>query len=200
VLFDEIEKAHPDIFNLFLQILDDGMLTDSKGLRVSFKNAVIIMTSNIGAQALSRTGNLGFGAGSDSADAQNEKNAENALKEYFRPEFLGRVDEIVVFRHLDENSIRKITEKLLSECKLRMEKLGVNIIFEESIFELIAKKGFDKKSGAREARRESARLLEDAFAEKFIKGEICKGDKVICFADDEGVHFCRSVGAILPAP
>ncbi len=200
VLFDEIEKAHPDIFNLFLQILDDGMLTDSKGLRVSFKNAVIIMTSNIGAQALSRAGTFGFGADETSAELQNEKSAENALKEYFRPEFLGRVDEIVVFRHLDEKSIRKITEKLLSECKNRMEKLGVNIVFEESVFELISKKGFDKKSGAREARRESARLLEDAFAEKFIKGEISKGDKVICFAEDGEVRFYKSVPAILPAP
>ena len=200
VLFDEIEKAHPDIFNLFLQILDDGMLTDSKGIRVSFKNAVIIMTSNIGAQALSRAGNLGFGAENSSCEVQNEKNAENALKEHFRPEFLGRVDEIVVFRHLDENSIRKITEKLLSECRYRMEKLGVDITFDESIFDLVSKRGFNKKSGAREARRESARLLEDAFAEKFIKGEICKCDKVICFADDGEVHFCKSVCAILPAP
>ena len=199
VLFDEIEKAHPDIFNLFLQILDDGMLTDSKGLRVSFKNAVIIMTSNIGAQALSRAGGFGFGSDASSSELQNEKSAENALKEYFRPEFLGRVDEIVVFRHLDEKSIRRITEKLLCECKERIEKLGVNIIFEESVFELIAKRGFDKKSGAREARRESARLLEDAFAERFIKGEITKGDSVICVAEDGEVRFCKSVPAILPA-
>jgi len=199
VLFDEIEKAHPDIFNLFLQILDDGMLTDSKGMRVSFKNAVIIMTSNVGAETLSRTSTAGFGVQSEDGDSRTKEAAVNALKSHFRPEFLGRVDEIAVFSHLDAKSIRRITEKLLAECRLRMEKLGVSVVFEESVYELIAQRGFDKKSGAREARRESARLLEDSFAEKFIKDEIEKGDKVICFAENGEVRFLKNVPAIAPA-
>ena len=125
--------------------------------------------------------------------------AMNALKDHFRPEFLGRVDEIVVFEHLDEQSIRKITEKLLSDAQERMEKLGVKVIFEESVRALVAAKGFDKKSGAREARRETARLIEDAFAEKFIKGEISSGETVVCYAQNGEVHYRKNVPAIMPA-
>ena len=183
VLFDEIEKAHRDIFNLFLQILEDGSLTDSRGVKANFRNAVIIMTSNIGSSSLSRTSSLGFGTESaKERDENNRKLASDALKEYFRPEFLGRVDEIIFFDHLDEESVRRISEKMLGSIKERIAKLGVDISFDESVIELVAKRGFDKRSGAREARREIGRLIEDSFAEEFMRGKLTAGDIAVCFA------------------
>lgn len=199
VLFDEIEKAHPDIFNLFLQILDDGVLTDAKGTRVTFKNTVMIMTSNLGS-SFSRSSVLGFGESSGEGEREKLRlDAMAALKAHFRPEFLGRVDEIVVFDMLDEVSIRKITAGLLSETQKRIERLGVNIIFEESITVLISKEGFDKNSGAREARRKAERLIDDTFAERFIRGEFAAGDTVVCYAEKGEVHYRKNVPAILPA-
>jgi ATP-dependent Clp protease ATP-binding subunit ClpC len=190
VLFDEVEKAHPDVFNLFLQVLDDGMLTDAKGTRVSFKNTVIIMTSNIGAAALERGNALGFGADKEGESAEKAKKLAAAeLKNYFRPEFLGRVDEIIVFDHLSEESIRKITKKMLDEIGKRIEKLGVKITFEESALALVAARGFNKKSGAREARRESAHLIEDSFAEEFIRGNLKSGDKTVCYAEEGKILY-----------
>ena len=194
VLFDEIEKAHPDIFNLFLQILDEGMLTDAKGVRVSFKNTVIIMTSNIGASALACKTSLGFGTESvGSLNESNKKASKDALKQYFRPEFLGRVDETIIFDYLNEDSIRKITENMLSEVSARAEKLGVNLRFDASALALVASKGFDKKSGAREARREVSRLIEDSFAESFLHGSFSRGDDVTCYADDSGIKYRKNI-------
>lgn len=190
VLFDEVEKAHPDVFNLFLQILDDGMLTDSVGTRASFKNSVIIMTSNVGAEALSKATSTGFGA--DSVEDHSEKTkklASQALTEYFRPEFLGRVDEVIVFEHLNGESIRKIAKNMLDDIGRRIEKLGVSITFDDSVLELIADRGFNKKSGAREARREIARLVEDSFAEMFIRGAFEEGDSLICYAENGEVGY-----------
>ncbi len=202
VLFDEIEKAHPDIFNLFLQILDDGVLTDAKGTSVTFKNTVMIMTSNLGS-SFARSSVLGFGGKSSEGEREEHEkmrsDAMSALKAHFRPEFLGRVDEIVVFDMLDEASIRKITAGLLSETRKRIERLGVDIIFEESITALISKEGFDKNSGAREARRKAERLIDDTFAERFIKGEFAAGDTVVCYAENGEVHYRKNVPAILPA-
>ncbi len=190
VLFDEVEKAHPDIFNLFLQILDDGVLTDARGTKASFKNAVIIMTSNIGAAALSRTGVLGFGAENAAAGAESAKKAAaQALHEHFRPEFLGRVDEIIVFEHLSAESIRKIAANMLAELGGRIEKLGVKMIFEESALSLVAERGFNQKSGAREARRECARLIEDTFAEEFLRGKFLAGATVVCAAEEGKIVY-----------
>jgi ATP-dependent Clp protease ATP-binding subunit ClpC len=189
VLFDEVEKAHPDIFNLFLQILDDGVLTDSRGVRASFKNAVIIMTSNIGASLLSRRHSLGFGESREAEAGKAKEQAREALREHFRPEFLARVDEIIVFDHLSEESVRKIAEKMLAAIGERIAKLGVNVTFDESALSLVAERGFNKKSGAREARRESARLIEDSFAEEFLRGRFQKGDKLICFAEDGKIRY-----------
>ena len=191
VLFDEVEKAHPDIFNLFLQVLDDGVLTDSRGVRASFKNAVIIMTSNIGASALSRTHSLGFGEGGGAEEGRAKAQACEALRAHFRPEFLARVDEIIVFDHLSEESIRKITKKMLADVGERIEKLGVKITFDESALRLVAERGFNKKSGAREARRESARLIEDSFAEKFLRGGFKSGDSIVCYAENGEIRYRR---------
>ncbi|MGN1094990.1 MAG: ATP-dependent Clp protease ATP-binding subunit [Eubacteriales bacterium] len=197
VLFDEIEKAHTDIFNLFLQILDDGMLTDAHGTRVSFKHSVIIMTSNIGADILFRAGSLGFAADSALSEKEHARNAlQNALRSHFRPEFLGRVDEIVIFDRLSEESIRKITDKLLSEISERIKKLGVDIVFDESAKLLISHRGFDKNSGAREARRVAEKLIEDTFAEEFIKGRILKGGSVVCFAEKDAIIYRKNAPAL----
>jgi ATP-dependent Clp protease ATP-binding subunit ClpA len=189
VLFDEIEKAHPDIFNLFLQILDDGVLTDSGGTRACFKNAVIIMTSNVGAAALTQKHSLGFGEGGSAEEGKAKAQAREALRAHFSPEFLARIDEIIVFDHLSEESIRKIAEKMLSAIGERIEKLGVKIRFDESALELVAERGFNKKSGAREARRESARLIEDSFAEGFLRGKFKKGERLVCFAEDGKIGY-----------
>jgi ATP-dependent Clp protease ATP-binding subunit ClpC len=190
VLFDEVEKAHPDIFNLFLQILDDGVLTDAGGTRASFKNAVIIMTSNIGASALTQKSMLGFGAENVHQSSENaKKEAASALKEYFHPEFLGRVDEIIVFGHLSEESIRKIAQNMLCELAARIEKLGVKIHFAESALALVAERGFNKKSGAREARREIARLIEDTFAEEYLRGKLCAGESILCYAENGEIRY-----------
>ena len=189
VLFDEIEKAHPDIFNLFLQILDDGVLTDSGGTRAGFKNAVIIMTSNVGAAALAQKHSLGFGEGGSAEEGKAKAQAREALRAHFSPEFLARIDEIIVFDHLSEESIRKIAEKMLSAIGERIEKLGVKIRFDESALELVAERGFNKKSGAREARRESARLIEDSFAEGFLRGKFKKGERLVCFAEDGKIGY-----------
>jgi len=191
VLFDEVEKAHPDIFNLFLQILDDGVLTDSSGVKASFKNAVIIMTSNIGAAELSQKYSLGFGESIGAEAGKAKAQAREALRTYFRPEFLARIDEIIVFDHLSEASIRKIAEKMLAAIGERIAKLGVKLRFEESALALVAERGFNKKSGAREARRESARLIEDSFAEGFLRGSFKSGDKIICFAENGEIRYRR---------
>jgi ATP-dependent Clp protease ATP-binding subunit ClpC len=190
VLFDEIEKAHPDIFNLFLQILDDGMLTDSQGVRACFKNAVIIMTSNIGAGELMQKKALGFSGVTGEGQAKKAKeNARLALRAHFRPEFLGRVDEIIVFEHLSEESVRKITEKMLADIGARIAKLGVTVTFHESAVRLVAERGFNPKSGAREARRESERLIEDSFAEGFIRGRFKSGDALVCFEREGQIDY-----------
>jgi ATP-dependent Clp protease ATP-binding subunit ClpC len=190
VLFDEVEKAHPDVFNLFLQILDDGVLTDARGTRISFKNTVIIMTSNIGSAVLAKKTALGFGAEGESAAAESrKKEAAEALREHFRPEFLGRVDEIIVFDYLDGASIRAISQRMLGAIGQRIETLGVSIRFEESVLALVSARGFNKKSGAREARREIEKLIEDSFAEAYLRGDISAGDKVLCFAHDGEVEY-----------
>ncbi len=193
VLFDEIEKAHPDIFNLFLQILDDGVLTDSRGTRSSFKNAVIIMTSNIGADMLERDKRAGFTVSEDieSERVRTRKNVLSALSEHFRPEFLGRVDEIVIFEHLSRESIEKITDMMLVSVKSRIETLGVEVEFDGSIRALLAERGFDRRSGAREARRVCEKIIEDSFAEHFIRGDIAAGDLVLCTASGERADWIK---------
>ncbi len=180
VLFDEIEKAHPDVFNIMLQILDDGILTDSQGRKVDFKNTVIIMTSNVGASALTeRTKSLGFS--SSPADAEKssvEENVMQALKATFRPEFLNRLDDIIVFNRLVSADIKKIALIMLSDVKKRISEIGVNITFDESVVEFISEKGFDKVYGARPLRRAITNLVEDSFSETMLEGKIKAGDNI----------------------
>ena len=180
ILFDEIEKAHPDVFNILLQILEDGILTDSHGRRVDFKNSVIIMTSNLGHSADTEPKKLGFVTDDDKAASSDRQTAKvmDALKGYFRPEFLNRVDEIVVFRRLSDDDIKKIASLMLSEIAKRISDLGIEISFDDAVTEMLAKEGFDDNYGARPLRRAIQRKIEDGLSVELLEEKIKKGDKV----------------------
>jgi len=190
VLFDEIEKAHPDVFNIMLQILEDGILTDSQGRRVDFKNTIIIMTSNVGAsRMLEKQQTLGFGssAGADNTDVRSKAMA--ALRETFRPEFLNRIDEIIVFSRLGEDDIRRIASLMLGEVAKRIESLGVSISFSDEVVALMAKQGMDEVYGARPLRREIQRAIEDSFSTAMLEGRVKAGDSVSAVVEDGAVVY-----------
>ena len=185
VLFDEIEKAHPDVFNIMLQVLDDGILTDSQGRKVDFKNTVIIMTSNIGASSLSAPRSLGF----SEVKEDNDKKAADArvmgaLKSTFRPEFINRIDDIIIFNRLDKDGIERIATLMLSEVSNRIAELGVTVEFDKSVVELVSAEGFDPEYGARPLRRTVVRMVEDSFSTEMLEGKIKSGNKVIATARD----------------
>ena len=180
LLFDEIEKAHPDVFNILLQILDDGRLTDSRGRVVSFKDTVIIMTSNAGANMISKQSSIGFNQeNEDKKEYENIKDVVNeALKATFRPEFLNRVDEIIVFKPLTEKDIKDIVVLMLEELKDRLLLMNINVKFTNKVVKYIADKGFDKEYGARPLERAIRNYIEDEIAEQILEGEILEGDDV----------------------
>ncbi|MEW6006369.1 MAG: ATP-dependent Clp protease ATP-binding subunit [Stygiobacter sp.] len=184
VLFDEIEKAHPDVFNLLLQVLDDGILTDSLGRRVDFKNTIIIMTSNVGTREIKSTGGFGFGEDSETDMYSKLKNTlEDAMKRLFNPEFLNRIDETIVFRSLDKNDIKQIA---LIEMKDLIKNLNTNKIeieLDESALNFIAEKGFDPKFGARPLKRAIQKYIEDPLAEELLLNNFKEGDKIIVTHD-----------------
>lgn len=189
VLFDEIEKAHPDVFNMLLQILDDGILTDSQGRNVNFKNTVIIMTSNIGARLITeKKKSMGFG---DAASAEQDQSqikslVTEELKKEFRPEFLNRLDDIIVFHKLSQEDILKIAYNMLKNLTERSRGLGIEVEFDESVAKQVAEIGFDAVYGARPLRRAIQSNVEDALSEKILEGEISKGDKIkFVFEDGE---------------
>ena len=181
ILFDEIEKAHPDVFNILLQILDDGQLTDSQGRRVDFKNCVIIMTSNVGARSISEPKSLGFASeiSRDEVNKNIKNNVTDELKKMFRPEFLNRVDDIIVFSQLNEEEIGKIASVMLENMKKRLLANDITADFHESAIKLLAKEGFDPVYGARPLRRAITSKVEDLFAEEMLDGKIKSGDSVI---------------------
>jgi ATP-dependent Clp protease ATP-binding subunit ClpC len=193
VLFDEIEKAHPDVFNILLQVLEDGVLTDSQGRRVDFKNTVLILTSNVGASALTgpARGTLGFAesTGEDSAKSAADKRVMDALKSTFRPEFLNRIDDIIIFNKLTEDNIRAIATLMLDEVKARIKALNIDIAFEESAVAHLAGEGFDAVYGARPLRRAIVRLVEDAFSTEMLEGRIKKGDCITVKEKDGKLVF-----------
>ncbi len=193
ILFDEIEKAHPDVFNIMLQILDEGTLTDSKGVKVDFKNTVIVMTSNVGAQSITSAGKpLGFA--SDTSDKANEdikSKAMAALKELFRPEFLNRVDGIIVFNKLTKAEISEIAGKMLDEVKTRIEKIGVSVTFTDAVVAYLADIGFDPVYGARPLRREIQRTIEDSFSNEMLAGSLAAGDRVTADIQDGKIVYTK---------
>ena len=190
VLFDEIEKAHPDVFNILLQVLEDGILTDSQGRRVDFRNTVIILTSNVGASELAATKSLGFSAEAarDDADAKRAR-MMSALKGTFRPEFLNRIDDIIVFNSLDSASIERIASLMLEDVCKRIRALGIEIEFDPSVPALLAKEGFDAAYGARPLRRAVVRMVEDPFSTDMLEGKIHAGDRIRARAEDGRILF-----------
>ena len=191
VLFDEIEKAHPDVFNIMLQILEDGILTDAQGRTVSFKNALIIMTSNLGSIENQNSHSLGF---SYEKNSENETKARagrinDALKNAFRPEFLNRVDDIIIFNHLEKADILQITDILLDQLSERLKSIGIKIEFDLSVKEKIANEGFDEKFGARPIRRSIRRLIEDPLANEMLKGNIRYEMPIKATLEDEKIIF-----------
>ncbi len=191
ILFDEIEKAHPDVFNAMLQILDDGVLTDSQGRRVDFKNTVIIMTSNVGARMITETQRkLGFGNTEEKPDGDYEAVKERVmgeLKAQFRPEFINRIDDITVFHRLTLEDTVKISEILLAGLVKRVSERGIEVQVEPSAYEYLAKKGFDASYGARPLKRTIQTEVEDMLSEEILKGSVKPGDKIRVYADEEGV-------------
>ncbi len=192
ILFDEIEKAHSDVFNILLQVLDDGHITDSQGRKVDFKNTIIIMTSNTGAQRIIDPKKLGFVTASN-ADTEHEdmkKNVMDEVKQNFKPEFLNRIDDIIVFRALTEDDVRNISNFLLKELKQRVaSQMEIQLKFGDAVKKLIFEKGYDKKYGARPLKRAIQTNIEDVLAEAVLKGEIKRGDTVQVTVRNDKVKF-----------
>lgn len=192
VLFDEIEKAHPDILNIMLQILGDGRVTDSQGRTVDFKNTIIIMTSNLGARTITSGGKTALGFGSSSGDKAQEEydsikeSVMEELKNTFRPEFINRLDDIIVFRKLSEEDVELIAERMLKSLKARMSDMNINVEFDRSVAHTIGKHGFDPVYGARPIRRAIQSEIEDKLSEKILDGTVKAGESIkVSFEGDE---------------
>eukprot|EP00928_Gymnodinium_smaydae_P099825 TRINITY_DN9639_c0_g2_i3.p1 TRINITY_DN9639_c0_g2~~TRINITY_DN9639_c0_g2_i3.p1 ORF type:complete len:286 (-),score=79.21 TRINITY_DN9639_c0_g2_i3:30-887(-) len=194
VLFDEVEKAHPDVFNLLLQVLEDGRLTDSKGRVVSFKNALIIMTSNVGSQVIEKGlkggGGIGFAGMEDDAETATYKRLKSMvhdeLKNFFRPEFLNRLDEIIVFRSLTKPEVREIAELEFKKAFKLTEEKGLRLSLSQRFKDKVVEEGFNPVYGARPLRRAITRLLEDELAESFLKTPYTEGEYVTMDVDGDG--------------
>lgn len=197
VLFDEIEKAHPDVFNMLLQILDDGRLTDSNGRVVNFSNCVIVMTSNAGAHAINDGRVMGFGGDGSPADYVGMKNrVMEAVKQVFRPEFINRVDELVVFHALTQEEILQIADLMLRQMQKRLSGMGITLSYDAAVTRLLAEAGYDEKFGARPLRRAIQRQVEDALSEEIISGRLKLGDSVQATVEDGKLKLHR----LPPAP
>ena len=187
ILLDEIEKAHPDVYHLLLQVLDDGIITDSLGRRIDFKNAIIIMTSNIGSRQLKDFG-LGVGFNTSARETSKGKHSqsviENALKKTFAPEFLNRIDDIVIFDHLEREDIHKIIDIELGHLYKRVKEIGYTIEISEKAKDFIVEKGWDAQYGARPLKRAIQRYVEDPLAEEIIKTTISEGDHIMVEAEE----------------
>ena len=205
VLFDEIEKAHPDVFNLLLQLLEDGRLTDSKGRTVDFKNTLIIMTSNIGSKVIEKGGGgLGFEFSGESAEESQYTRIRSLvneeLKQYFRPEFLNRLDEIIVFRQLNRDEVKEIAEIMLKEVFGRMGEKGITLTVSDAFKERLVEEGYNPAYGARPLRRAVMRLLEDSLADEVLSGRIKDGDHAEVDVDENKKVVVRHKGQVDTAP
>ncbi|GJM42394.1 MAG: ATPase [Ardenticatenaceae bacterium] len=201
VLFDEIEKAHPDVWNTLLQLLDDGRLTDGQGRLVNFRNAVIVMTSNVGTSFVSSSGALGFAGTRDSDEAANHKRIEEALKKTFRPEFINRIDEIIIFEPLSEAHVVEIVTLQMKEVQERLsEQGGLSIILTEAAQRWLAKQGYDEDFGARPLRRALQRFVESPLSVNLLKGEFEAGDIVHIDEEEDLLVFQKAGNAPLEAP
>jgi ATP-dependent Clp protease ATP-binding subunit ClpC len=197
VLFDEIEKAHPDVFNMLLQILEDGILTDAQGRRVDFKNSIVIMTSNVGARMITEKHSLGFGdAGREDNDKVEQKrirdNVMSELKRTFRPEFLNRVDDIIVFNKLSKSDIHQIARRMLEQLDKRMDDMDIRVKITDAAVEQIANEGFDPIYGARPLRRAIQSKVEDALAESLLEGKFKAGDMIVVDVSENEFVFSKA--------
>ena len=194
VLFDEVEKAHPDVFNILLQVLEDGRLTDSTGRTVDFRNTICVMTSNVGAADVDKnTRGLGFSSERSGISAQSyERMKESMLEELkrsFRPEFLNRVDELIVFHQLDEENILKIAGLMVDSVAQRLAERGIRLSWDEEALKFLAKEGFDPTYGARPLRRAIQRMVEDDLSEEILSGRVRLGDSVRMGVDGGKLTF-----------
>lgn len=180
ILFDEIEKAHPDIFNILLQILDDGRLTDGQGRTVDFKNTIIIMTSNVGVSSLNEKATIGFETGNaeEKSKERSKEIIEKAVKEVFAPEFLNRLDEVIMFNPLSKKGIVEITRLMLEKTKKRLEAIDIDIDYDKKSVELLAKDGFNEEYGARPLERHITKMVEDRLAEDILDGKLDRNSKI----------------------
>jgi len=194
ILLDEIEKAHPDVLNILLQIMEDGRLTDGKGKTVDFRNTIVVMTSNIGASMIKKSSVLGFGTSKDESESEYEKMKETVLEELkksIKPEFLNRLDEIIVFHKLRDADIKQIIDIMLTQLEKRMKQLELNVEFAESVKNLIALKGTNLEYGARPLRRTIQTMIEDRLSEAILQGEIDRKNRIIVNAQDDKVVFAQ---------
>ena len=192
ILFDEIEKAHPDVFNIMLQILDDGRLTDAKGRHVNFKNTIIIMTSNVGASMITTTSRLGFSTSDDESKDKYEKLKETVteeMKKAFRPEFLNRIDETIVFSHLSQEEIRQIVDLMLKDLFKRLAERELSVEVTDEVKDHLAKNGYSEAYGARPLRRLIQRKIEDMLAEEILSGKYAPGDTIVIKLVDDKIAF-----------
>jgi len=194
ILFDEIEKAHPDVFNLMLQILDDGRLTDSRGRKVNFKNTIIIMTSNIGASMIENTSKLGFAVANDEAQDRYDRLKDTVteeMKKFFRPEFLNRIDDTIVFAHLSKPEIREIVDLMLADLVKRLKAQELQISVPDDVKDYLADKGYSQAYGARPLRRVIQKQIEDPIAEEILTGKYKEGDTIALKLEDKKIVFER---------
>ena len=192
ILFDEIEKAHPDVFNIMLQILDDGRLTDSKGRHINFKNTIIIMTSNVGASMITTTSKLGFSVAEDEQKDKYEKLKDTVMEEMkksFRPEFLNRIDDIIVFAHLSKPEIREIVDLMLNDLFKRLESQNLQIEVTEEVKDYLGDAGYSEAYGARPLRRLIQKKIEDGLAEEILSGKYTEGNKIVLNLKDQKIVF-----------
>ncbi|MCX6731534.1 MAG: AAA family ATPase, partial [Candidatus Parcubacteria bacterium] len=197
ILLDEIEKAHPEVFNILLQILEDGRLTDAKGRVASFKNAILIMTSNVGSEHIAKMGSLGFLGGKDEEARTDLKDkVMEALRENFRPEFLNRIDEIVIFNYLGKPEIKQIVELELQKVTERLQNKGIEIKATQAAKDLLAEKGFDQNLGARPLKRVIQKLVLDPLALKIVSGQVKEKDRVVIDAEGDKIVF-RGAGDLI---
>lgn len=199
ILFDEIEKAHPDVFNVLLQVLDDGHITDSQGRKVDFKNTILIMTSNTGAERIIDPKKLGF-VSDNNAEKEHESMKSNVMEEVkrsFKPEFINRIDDIIVFRALSEKNVMDICNLLLKELKKRTaDQLGIELRYGDTLKKYIFDKGYDKKYGARPLKRAIQTYVEDGLAEEILKENVKRGDNVLITVRNDKVKFVNKTKKI----
>jgi ATP-dependent Clp protease ATP-binding subunit ClpC len=195
ILLDEIEKAHPDVYNLLLQILDDGQLTDSYGRKVNFKNTIIIMTSNLGAKDIKKGTGLGFGRDDLHSEYDRmDKMVREEVKKTFNPEFLNRLDDIVVFRPLERKDMTRIVDLLIGELESRLSDRDIKVQVTDPVRELIIEKGFDPQLGARPLRRSIQKLLEDPLADEILRGKVTDNSVLKVGRKGEALTFSSGSG------